>query len=282
MWTEQNLQSCNSCQINSQREDEAIEIEPAKVFLIGSILRFDILSNLTAKRAPLLSEQYQQILQTPRYDISLESVLGCRNWLLITLLNVYSLRDWKENTKMIESLSMWELMRKAQEIKQSLESNITLNLEGMNKHKQELKDGGDGDGELRHSKYDIPVVTHIFACAVSILLEVVVSGALPKLPEIKNEMSRAIESYAYINNPDLLYVLRWPLYVAGCLAGPEHHDFFRGLLTSPNTTRFGSFQESLQLLEECWQLSTDVGINDAGSEMTAVYKFLTRGDVLIA
>jgi len=208
--------------------------------------------------------------------------MGCRNWLLRTLLNVYSLRDWKENTKAVGTLSLWELMVKAQEIKQSLESDIAFNLEEINKDVQKLGDDRDERGKLRHSHYDILVVTHIFACAVSILLEVVVSGALPKLPEIKHEMDRAIESYAYINNPDLLYVLRWPLYVTGCLAGLEQQDFFRSLLLSPNLVRIGTFRESLELLEECWQISTEVGHNEAEDEMTKVHKFLTWGDILIA
>ena len=282
VWVEQMLGPCTSHESGTQCTDEKSKIEPTRVFLIGSMIRFDILSSLTRSSKPVLSEQYQRLLQIPCCGISVEAVLGCQNWVMRTVLKVYSLRDWKEEARTVGTLSMWELMWKAQEIKQSLEVEISLNLEKMNKYKQEPSNDKGENKEYRHSLYDVLVVTHIFACAVSILLEVVVSGAWPKLPEIKHEVSRAIESYAYINNPDLLHVLRWPLYVAGCLATPEQQEFFRSILSSPNVTRIGIFQESLELIEECWQMSRDVGSSNAGPENSPVHRFLTRDDILIA
>ncbi|KAF7897091.1 hypothetical protein EAF00_005319 [Botryotinia globosa] len=69
--------------------------------------------------------------------------------------------------------------------------------------------------------YNVLVVTHIFACSASIFLEVVLSGPLPKLPEIQHEVHRALESHTYINDPDLLNILRWPLCVAASVAEPD-------------------------------------------------------------
>lgn len=128
---------------------------------------------------------------------------------------------------------------------------------------------------------NILVVTHIFACSVSIFLEVVLSGALPKLPEIQHEVHRALESYAYINDPDLLNVLRWPLCVAASVAEPDQYDFFRSLLASPNVAWIGTFRESLERLEEWWRLSLDAKYTDASVESARSRKFMAW-DILVS
>lgn len=111
-------------------------------------------------------------------------------------------------------------------------------------------------------QYDICVVNHTFACAVSVLLEVIVSGAYPRLPEVKQKAGRALDALADIkDNARLLEVLGWPLFVVGCVVEEERHGFFRQLLSCQlrnSVTLCGL----LDVLEECWKSRASGEVRD--------------------
>ncbi|EMR82545.1 putative c6 transcription protein [Botrytis cinerea BcDW1] len=261
---------------------ESSTIKSAKVFLVGCIIRFDLLSSLTRNSVPALNKRYQQFLHAPSYSSPLQAALQCRSWLFSILLDVYSLREWKEGKEVKGLLSLRELVSKAFPIKKTLERGISLNMEEINNFKQSPESIEQSTNtKPQQPSYNILVVTHIFACSVSIFLEVVLSGALPKLPEIQHEVNRALESYAYINDPDLLNVLRWPLCVAASVAEPDQYDFFRSLLASPNVAWIGTFRQSLERLEEWWRLSLDAKYTDASVESARSRKFMAW-DILVS
>ncbi|THV44183.1 hypothetical protein BGAL_0707g00020 [Botrytis galanthina] len=267
---------------SEETDTESSTIKSAKNFLVGCIIRFDLLSSLTRNSVPALSRRYQQFLHASSYSSPLEAALQCRSWLFSILLDVYSLREWKERKVVKGLLSLRELVSKAFPIKKTLERGISMNMEEINNFKQ----NSEGVEQSTNTKpqqpsYNILVVTNIFACSVSIFLEVVLSGALPKLPEIQHEVHRALESYAYINDPDLLNVLRWPLCVAASVAEPDQYEFFRSLLASPNVAWMGTFRESLERLEEYWRLSLDMKYTDASVESARSRKFMDW-DILVS
>ncbi|KAF7877010.1 uncharacterized protein EAF02_008230 [Botrytis sinoallii] len=265
-----------------ETDAESSTIKSAKVFLVGCIIRFDLLSSLTRNSVPALNRRYQQFLHASSYSSPLQAALQCRSWLFSILLDVYSLREWKERKEVKGLLSLRELVSKAFPIKKTLERGISMNMEEINNFKQNLESIEQSTStKPQQPSYNILVVTHIFACSVSIFLEVVLSGALPKLPEIQHEVHRALESYAYINDPDLLNVLRWPLCVAASVAEPDQYDFFRSLLTSPNVVWIGTFRESLERLEEYWRSSLDAEYTDASVESARSRKFMAW-DILVS
>ncbi|KAM3065803.1 hypothetical protein ACMFMG_009973 [Clarireedia jacksonii] len=265
-----------------EKDSEMDVVESAKVFLIGCIIRFDILSSLARNSVPALSERYQQLLQGSSYGIPLQGALQCRSWLFSILLDVYSLRSWKGKTQAEGLLSLRELMSRALPIKTTLERGIALNMEEINNFKKSPPNSSRAtDTGLQSPDYGILVVTHIFACSISILLEVVLSGALPKLPEIQQGLSRALESYTYINNPELSSLLHWPLCVAASVAEPSQYDFFRSLLSSPNVAWIGTFRESLECLEEYWRRGADMKPTDAVIDAVRTRNFMAW-DILIA
>ncbi|RYP11138.1 hypothetical protein DL765_007887 [Monosporascus sp. GIB2] len=255
--------------------------ESSRVFFIGSIIRFDILSAITRDTAPTLSGSYRRLLAPTSPAILLETVSGCQNWVFDILLDVYLLRDWKRSTRAAGLLSLWELTSKANTIKTDLERRITSNLILMNKSKQELELRKDEHSKSRQCTYDICVVTHTFACAVSVLLEVIVSGAYPQLPEIKQKVGRALESFTYIDDPDLLEVLGWPLFVVGCVVEEEQHEFFRQLLSSSHVVRSVSLCGLLELLEKCWKSRESSEVRGDSFDFSHFQTYKSR-DVLIA
>ncbi|KAK8074376.1 C6 transcription factor [Apiospora hydei] len=217
--------------------------ESSRDFFIGAVMRIDILSAITRGSAPALTPNYQELFKSARPAIALESVSGCQNWVLDILLDVYQLRDWKANTKAAGLLSLWELTSKANTIQVNLEARIASNTILLNKIRQDAERQKD-----KHQKYDVYLVSHIFACAVSVLLEVIVSGAHPRLPEVKRKVGRAVEALTdATKDSSLLDELGWPLFVVGCVVEEERHGFFRQLLSSANLFRI------LELLERCWK-----------------------------
>ncbi|CAG8952941.1 hypothetical protein HYFRA_00007656 [Hymenoscyphus fraxineus] len=280
-YQDQNLVSHHACRIENEYGNDANTIAPVKIFLIGCIIRFDILSSITRDSAPILSHRYQQIFQESSYGMQLENSLQCRSWLLSTLLDIFLLRNWKKRTEACGLLSLRELISKAFPIKQTLERGIDLNMKELLDDKNDPESVySDPKNDSRQRDHELLVVTHIFACSVSIFLEVVLSGALPKLPEIQHEVSRAIGSYAYIDDPALLDLLHWPICIAGSVAEPDQFDFFRGLLSSPNVIRRGAFRRSLERLEECWGTSLYSNHTDTTIDITKLSRFMAW-DILI-
>ncbi|KAH8805163.1 fungal-specific transcription factor domain-containing protein [Xylogone sp. PMI_703] len=279
-WVGQNFGSL-AYQINRGQEDNKNAIESTRVCLVTSIIRFDILSSLTRDSAPGLNRYYRRFLKSSSCGICPETVLGCRTWVFSTLLDVYALRDWKKTTKAAGLLSLWELTSRAAVIRESLETDILLNLEQMDKMKQEMGSDKNKDALSQRSEYDILVVTHIYACSVSVLLETIVSGGHPQLPEIKKRVDRVLQSYEYVSDLELLHALLWPLCVVGCVAQPEHHGTLRCLLSTPEVAHIGVFRGSLELLEKCWEKTACTGSVDDGFDFTQARKYMSW-DILIA
>ncbi|KAI9037694.1 Zn(II)2Cys6 transcription factor [Aspergillus affinis] len=255
--------------------------ESSRDFFIGSIVRFDILSAITKDATPGLCDKYRNLLKSGHPIIKLETVCGCQNWVFDLLLDVYLLRDWKKTTRAAGLLSLWELTARANAIKTDLERRITGNLILMNQFKQDLEVRHDDNMQSRYSKYHICVVTHAFACSVSVLLEVIVSGAYPQMPEIKQKVGRSVESFAYVDDPDLLEVLCWPLFVVGCVTEADQYDFFRRLLSSSQVPRSESLYGIFNHLEKCWKLR-ECGEVVADNFEFSLFRTSKSGDVLIA
>ncbi|KAI0202483.1 fungal-specific transcription factor domain-containing protein [Astrocystis sublimbata] len=221
--------------------------DPAQHFFISFFIRFDILASVTREASPSLIDSYRQLLNSDSSQIALERVCGCANWVFKHLLSVYQLRDWKKRTREAGLLSLWELTSKADAIKKDLEEEMAKNFKTLEALKNEQAHN------QQRSKHEICVITHAFACAVSTMLEVVVSGAYPRLPEIKQKVERTIDSFRGVEDPELLGALRWPIFIVGCVIEVEQYGMIRQLASSPPVARSAGVGGLLNLLESCWR-----------------------------
>ncbi|KAM7200773.1 Fungal specific transcription factor domain containing protein [Rhypophila sp. PSN 637] len=234
--------------------------ESARIFFTACIIRFDILSCLTNDSSPALAESYKTLLSNTNGQgsdiINLEPVSGCQNWVFALLLQVYHLRDWKRSTRAAGLLSLWELTSKANRIQTELERNISRNQEIINKlllpkHEDDAARNGiftlaidldmnmdldDNEHKDPNTNIDIHLITQAFATALSVLLEVIVSGAYPQLPEIKHKVGRAIDAFhkvAQQSSAELIEsALCWPLFVVAAVVEEDsvHQAQIRNLL----------------------------------------------------
>ncbi|RYO79059.1 hypothetical protein DL764_010056 [Monosporascus ibericus] len=249
--------------------------DSSRDFFIGSIIRFHILSAITREAPPSLTDSYRKLFKSGSSPVFLEGVSGCENWVFDHLLGVYLLRDWKRRTRIAGLLSLWELTSKATAIKNDLERRIASNvkdIEVLRKEHMQVQ---------QRSRYDICVTTHIFACAVSILLEVIVSGAYPQLPEIKQKVERALESFTYVGDPDLLGELRWPILVVGCVVEVEQYELIRHLVLSSQMIHSAGMSDLGGLLEGCWKSRETGEVKDDTFDFSHLRSQRTE-DVLVA
>ncbi|EUC49778.1 hypothetical protein COCMIDRAFT_1410 [Bipolaris oryzae ATCC 44560] len=271
---------------NTNPESPRSPEELSRDFFISSIIRIDILSAINQDSAPGLSHNYKQWFTSTRQQFSLETVCGCSNWIFEVLLDVYLLRDWKKKTRAAGLLSLWELTSKANTIQVDLEKKMASNMILLGKSKEDFEQQRqqDKDRPLQsgaQSQYDICVVNHTFACAVSVLLEVIVSGAHPRLPEVKQKAGRALDALTDIkDDPRLLELLAWPLFVVGCVVEEERHDFFRQLL-SCQLRNSVSLSGLLDLLEGCWKSRASGEVKDEDFDYSHLRIYKSRNVLIL-
>ncbi|KAH7308984.1 fungal-specific transcription factor domain-containing protein [Stachybotrys elegans] len=221
--------------------------DTTRSFFISSIMRFHILSAITQEATPSMAETYQRVLCSESPQMPMDRVSGCENWVFSLLLDVYLLRDWRRRCRAAGMLSLWELTSKANTIKHELESRIERGIKELDARKTNERQGQ----ATQPTRYDICVTTHVFACAVSVLLEVVVSGWYPHLPEIREKVERTVEAFAYIEDSDLVGALGWPLFVVGCVVAEEQYELIRQMLWSSPVVRYSGVGG---MLENCWKM----------------------------
>nr|A0A455LXK6.1 RecName: Full=Transcription factor atnD; AltName: Full=Arthripenoid biosynthesis cluster protein D [Arthrinium sp.]AYO60877.1 fungal-specific transcription factor AtnD [Arthrinium sp.] len=271
-WVTQARPETNSSPLKSPEES-------SRDFFISSIIRIDILSAINQDSAPALSHNYKELFKSAHPKFSLEAVGGCHNWVFEALLDVYLLRDWKKKTRAAGLLSLWELTSKATTIQVDLEKKIASNVTLLRQSKEELEQQKGRPLQSDQCQYEIYVINHTFACAVSVLLEVIVSGAYPQLPEVKQKAGRALEALTDIKDARLLEVVGWPLFVVGCVVEEERQGFFRQLLSGQmrNSVSLGGL---LDLLEECWQSRVSGEVKDDNFDFSHL-RFHKSRNVLI-
>lgn len=224
----------------SPDENSALE------FFATALVWFDILSSATTGVKPEYSNVYSSLLDIESGRIQLCKLMGCQNWVMVIIMDIALLAEWKSAGESCSNLSHSELAKRAAAIVERLENGILKN------RNRQIGDKSDPCGvRALESKY----VTHIFACAAKVYVYVIQSGAHPRIAEIKDSVSEALK--AFRNVPDVRWVrhLVWPFCVVGCMAEEEHEDDFRQIasLASMDGERFCNFQNALSIMEECWR-----------------------------
>lgn len=125
---------------------------------------------------------------------------------------------------------------------------------------------------------DVRATTHVFACAVSVLLEVVVSGWYPHMPEIREKVERAVEAFAHVEDSDIVGALGWPLFIVGCVVIEEQYELFRKMLWSSPLVRYSGVGG---VLENCWKMRGNGHVKSDSFDFS-LFRPCGAHDVLVA
>jgi len=174
---------------------------PKDAFIIKTAIWFDVLASVTTQEVPhFLSEirgmfgpQHPKLYGYDTYTQCLMmSPMGCENIIVWALAETSALAHWKATEKKKGSLSMPELVLRAQRI----ESQAY----GMNRYPQPgaslLMKGGNPQGLQQ-------LASEIFRSATRLYLRTVVSGDYPRVPEVKESVNDIVEKIQDINRASL-------------------------------------------------------------------------------
>jgi hypothetical protein len=150
---------------------------------------------------PKFALQFGNRFETP--DLDLEHVVGCKSDVMECIMHTSDLHAWSHQQALHASSSLIETARRALKVEQKLErAQRKINTEensGCYHQQQPLQHGSTDSRQA-----DVNTITRIFACAASIYLHVVVSGAHPRVPEIKRGVTNTIEALGAMSNVELV------------------------------------------------------------------------------
>jgi hypothetical protein len=211
----------------------SFEYVGALKFFTNMLVVFGVLSCVSVgPGSPFMD--YKYLMDHHAGLIQIDQVIGCKNWVLSTILEVGILDQWKRDEQTNHRLSMKELTRRATSIEIMLEGGI-----------KELSGSGVVD-----------IVTSIYATSTLTYLHSVVSGLNPYLTEIQESVSRTISLLKQLPDSRAVSSLVWPLCITGCMAAPDREGFFTGLTHSSgvtqNTLRNGWYV--FEIIENAWKI----------------------------
>ncbi|ESZ90633.1 hypothetical protein SBOR_8983 [Sclerotinia borealis F-4128] len=233
-------------------------------FFTGAIIWMDALACVSTGSHPWLSEFHNRLLSAKKpgssksdHKIQLTSIMGCENWVMIMISEIAWLGTWRRKHEQDGTMGFeQQLVVTEQNIRNRLESKNAETLNELTALRAIHRGTPPYYYTDLYNKHTIYVVTHIFACAALIYLQMVVTDHV--LPEdVDMLLHHTINAMRMIPNPQMFRGMVWPLSVAGCLASSrQDQEFFRetsrGAVTDSRS--FGNSGSALKILEKSWEL----------------------------
>lgn len=212
------------------------ELRTGLEFLLGHVLWFDILACVSTGTIPHLPHRTWLDIQ----ELQTAEVMGCSNWVLLSIGNLAELNYWKKDKMQRGILSVRELVDRGREIEDCLQTGL-----------QSL--GATTEAALESQ---INWVSRVFALAAIVLLHTIMSGPQPNLPEIKDTVMKG--AMALRNGPPKCSFngLTWAICVLGSMADGVSQPTFSNVLTGMIRTsgRLGNSMAVLEVLKKCWSM----------------------------
>ncbi|OAP56029.1 hypothetical protein AYL99_10181 [Fonsecaea erecta] len=185
---------------------------------------------------------------------------GCEDWVMLTLLDIAILRDWKQKKSRAGTLSVRELNRRAEMIERRL-------YEGAAKFTDPWLPSSSSSSSSPSSKppavtsatttmdEEKRMVTSTYIHGALVFLHVVVSGFHPNIPEIRQGVVRTLHALEYMREHSVHNFPSWPYCVAGCLALEPEWPRFRALVPPFEKGKHPLVLSkwTLEIIEECWE-----------------------------
>lgn len=162
---------------------------------------------------------------------------------MVGIARINALRQWKSDMQKLETLSIPELVRQANEIEELLKSRLKF-------VEERTKTGSQ-------TKAQYTGISEIYIHSALTYLNVVVSGAFPELLEIRKTVAQTLCQMQRISDPHILLNLIWPLLITGCMASKRQQSQFLKIIED-NCERWkkenGTFNKTLQIVKTAWNL----------------------------
>ena len=226
-------------------------------FFAGCFVWFDVISAASMGTKHLTEDEDERLLDTNVVDLG--SLVGCENWIVLTILKITALHHWKQERERDGKLSLSELVRRSEPLERRLKQSLTRmpNLA--------YPSTMTTDPSANHGNSQKDIISKIFVGSTLSYLHFVVSGAHPELVEIRESVTVTIEALKRLPHPWLLRSLAWPFCITGCFALPEERDLLRNMVSAAGVSgpTGGSLGKALEVVEKCWKIrESSLGLCD--------------------
>ena len=219
---------------------------------------FDTLSCAATGSQPSCPGWLLPLLHDESGRIQLCKLVGCKNWVISIIMEVAELENWKMECQQNDNLNMRDLALRATCIEQRLNDYLARNTRAMPFSSEIRQDGGIG--------LETRSVTNVFGCAALTYLHVVLLGAYPELPEIRESVQKTIDAFRALRESHWVRNLVWPFCIAGCMAMPPSESEFRTIAHGAKLRGrgFKNFETAAAIVEACWAARIETGERVSG------------------
>lgn len=244
-------------------------------FFTSVIAWYDVLSTATTNLKPW-APRFCLDSESSGF-ITLETIIGCENSVILAIMEVASLNNWKVNAQRDGYVNVCELLERAIISEKSLEKVLEQNsncetaalLPENERSNSRLVSWNQqsGDLEAMSRRANFATITCVFACAALVHLNVVAYGSFAKHPKIHGSVSRTMAALKQLHDPRTLGILAWPLCIAGCMASDWQTEFFKDIFLefeNVSDVKSGNLKRVSIIIEECWRLRRDAMTESVG------------------
>ncbi|KAK6836179.1 hypothetical protein PG987_006674 [Apiospora arundinis] len=220
-------------------------------FMSGSIIWLDILASITLGAKPKLLAYHASVI-TPQSQIRLESIMGCKNWVMTQIGQIAALHARKERAPETHTATI------ALDIGHALQLGISQ--EEM--HDLSLSTDYAPRPSVAKASDIITLVTVIYASVAQIYLHLVVHG-YQGLEVLNPVMSKLFQILRAQTPRHVFPALVCPFFILGCAARPgEEQRWIRDIMASqePQDRLFRHRCKISPVLEKVWilrEMNTD-------------------------
>ncbi|XP_006459066.1 hypothetical protein AGABI2DRAFT_201001 [Agaricus bisporus var. bisporus H97] len=232
--------------------------------VVKGALWIDIIASVTTGRGPKFFSLWRRLLgergtywgqnhTTFQRGLRMDTLIGCPDEVLLMILEVSLLAQWKATTQHEGILSYRELIRQGNEIEQRMKQNVTdtrlindnnvslIQNEMMSKPEMLLDDDTRG------------AVATLFREAAILYLNTVLSGPCPGVPEISEGVRKITQIIRSLHrSPEVERGAVLPIILAGCMTNDSiHREFFKGRFLQNEGV--GNLMQLRVLMEILWQ-----------------------------
>jgi hypothetical protein len=225
-----------------------LELEAA-VFFAAKFVWNDVLCSAVEKKIPCAPDTHRKLLTDDKFSSVFKDITGCETWIMTAIMDVSALEIKKGDQLAQGNLSIRELASQADNIERVVEREMERLSNSIG-----LPQQSHGEQPDKTSPHHL-IQTFIFGYAVLIHLNTVVSGALTGVPEIHQNISRAILAWEMLPSTTSPRYLAWAYSTSASLATGSQRDVFKNAVVhmSQLDANLGSLRESIHGVEECWR-----------------------------
>lgn len=227
---------------------------PKDEFIVKTTIWFDVLGSITMQEQPRLLSAIRELFHpnrsffgsNPNPSSSMMSPMGCENVVVWALAEASSLSCWKRAHKRKGTLSQRELIRRAEEIEDHLEAQISL---------------PQPQPSLEATEESRVLASRIFRSSTKLFLQSIVNGDHPRVPELRKCVD---ETFKYItdvspaneNRPAIVRSTVFGIFLCGCLTDDpqQKRRLSLSLQQESGADGVGNTSTVLRLLQDIWEM----------------------------